>query len=94
MKNVLATTANHGENQSNPTLDEVESLTTTIPTPPLPSKGKGNFQEKAIGIFEKMTESSTNLMRCFDRNNELFQNLDNQFDRPINRNVELLDYSS
>ena len=33
MKHVLATIASHEENQSNSTPDEVESLTTTIPTP-------------------------------------------------------------
>ena len=85
MKHVSATTASHEENQSNSTPDEVKSLTTTIPTPPSTSKGKGNFQERAIGIFEKMAENNTNLMKCFERNNELFQNLDNQFDRLINK---------
>ena len=71
MKHVSTTTASHGENQSNSILDEVESLTTTIPTPPSISKGKGNFQKRAIGIFEKMTEDSMNHMKCFERNNEL-----------------------
>ena len=52
MKHVSATTASHEKNQSNSTPDEVESLITTIPTPPSTSKGKGNFQERAIGIFE------------------------------------------
>ena len=85
MKHVSDTTASHEENQSNSIPNEVESLTTTIPTPPSTSKGKGNFQEKAIRIFEKMAENSTNLMKCFERNNELLQNLDNQFDRLINK---------
>ena len=85
MKYVSETTASHRENQSNSTPDEVESLTTTIPTPPSTSKGKGNFQERAIGIFEKMAENSTNLMKCFEKNNELLQNLDNQCDCLINK---------
>ena len=71
MKHVSATTASHEENQSNSTPNEVESLTTTIPTPPSTSKDKGNFQKRAIGIFEKIAENSTNLMKCFERNNEL-----------------------
>ena len=85
MKHVSATTASHEENQSNSTPDEMESLTTTIPAPPLTSKGKRNFQERAIGIFEKMAENSTNFIKCFERNNELFQNLDTHFDRLINK---------
>ena len=85
MKHVSATTASHEENQTNSTPDEVESLTTTIPTSPSTSKGKGNFQKRAIGIFEKMAENNTNLMKCFERNNELLQNLDNQFDHLINK---------
>ena len=85
MKHVSATTASNGENQSNSTPDEMKSLITTIPTPPSTSKGKENFQERAIGIFEKMAENSTNLIKCFERNNELLQNLDNQFDRLINK---------
>ena len=32
MKHILATIASHEENQSNSTRDEVESLTTIIPT--------------------------------------------------------------
>ena len=63
MKHVLATTTSHRENQNNSIPDEVESLTTTIPTPPSTSKGKGNFQKRAIGIFEKMAKNSTNLMK-------------------------------
>ena len=85
MKHVSATTSSYGENQSNSTPNEVESLTTTIPTLPSTSKGKENFQERAIGIFEKMAKNSTNLMKCFERNNELLQNLDNQFDCLINK---------
>ena len=92
MKHVLATTASHRENQRNLTPDEVKSLITTIPTLPSTSKGMGNFQERAIGIFEKM--NSTNLMKCFERNNELFQNLDNQFDRLINKLYSSLCYST
>ena len=75
MKHVSATITSH----------EVESLTTTILTPPSTSKGKGNFQERAIGIFEKIIENSTNLMKYFERNNEHLQNLDNEFDRLINK---------
>ena len=85
MKHISATIASHEESQSNSIPDEVQSLTITIPTPPSTSKGKGNFQEKAIGVFEKMEENNTNLMKCFERNNELLQNLDNQFDRLINK---------
>ena len=33
MKHILATIASYGKNQSNSTSDEVESLTTTMPTP-------------------------------------------------------------
>ena len=51
MKHVSATTVSNEENQSNSTLDEVENLTTTIPTPPSTSNGKVNFEERAIGIF-------------------------------------------
>ena len=43
MKHVSASIASNGENQSNSTPDEVETLITTIPTPPSISKGKGNF---------------------------------------------------
>ena len=85
MNHVSATTASHGENQSNLTPDEVKSLTKTIPTLPATSKGKDNFQERAIGIFEKMAKNSTNLMKCFERNNEVFKKLDNQFDRLIKK---------
>ena len=43
MEHVLATTTSYEENQSNSILDEVESLTTTIPIPPSTSIGTGNF---------------------------------------------------
>ena len=85
MKHVLATITSYGENQSNSTPEEVESLTTTILIPPSTSKGKENFQQRTIRIFEKMAENSINLMKYFERNNELLQNLDNQFDRLINK---------
>ena len=75
MKHVSAITASYAENQNNSRSDEVESLTTTIPTFPSTLKGKGNFQERAIRIFEKMTENSTNFMKYFERNNELFSKL-------------------
>ena len=54
MKHVSVTTASYGKNQSNSTSDEVDSLTTTILTPPSTSKDKGNLQNRAIGIFKKM----------------------------------------
>ena len=85
MKHVSATTVSHEENKSNSIRDEVESLITTIPTLPSILKDKGNFQKRAIGIFGKMAKNSTNLMKCFERNNELLQNLDNQFDCLINK---------
>ena len=85
MKYILATTTNYEKNQSNSTLNEVESLTKTMPILPPTSKDKGNFQNRVIGIFENMVKNSTILMKCFERNNKLLQNLDNHFDRLINK---------
>ena len=65
----------YGENQNKSTLDELESLTTTMPTPQ--DKDKRNFQDRTIGIFEKMAENTTSLMKYFERNNKLLQNLHN-----------------
>ena len=57
MKYVLATIASYDKNQRNLTLDKVESLTTIMPILPSTSKDKGNFQNKVIGIFEKMAKN-------------------------------------
>ena len=88
MKFVLITIPNHEENQSNSTLDEVKTLTITMPVPPLSSKSKEKFQNKAIGIFEKMAENSTYLMICFERNNNFFRTL------TINLIISSINYST
>ncbi len=89
MKHVSATTTDNVEIQTNSAQD-VESaqtsttVTTTTMTTPT-SKGKQHFHDRAIDIFEKMAETSTGLMKFFERTNELLERVDYQFDRLINK---------
>jgi PAB1-binding protein PBP1 len=85
MKHVSATTNDHIQLQSNSTPDgDGESASTTIQSTPT-SKGKQTFHDRAIQIFEKMAETSTGLMKNFEKTNELLERVDHQFDRLINK---------
>ena len=75
MKHVFATTTSYEENQSNLTPDEVESLITTIPTSLLTSEGKGNFQERFIGFFEKMAKIAPILLNILKETISFFKTL-------------------
>lgn len=85
MKHVSATTTDNVEFQSNSTPDVESTPTTTTTTSTPTSKGKHNFHDRAIDIFEKMAETSTGLMKHFERTNELLERVDYQFDRLINK---------
>jgi hypothetical protein len=84
MKHVSATTTDNAQSQTNSVQEnEGAQISTTITTPT--SKGKQHFHDRAIDIFEKMAETSTSLMKNFERTNELLQRVDYQFDRLINK---------
>jgi hypothetical protein len=84
MKHISATTTDNMEFQANSSQDVESAPTSTIMTTPT-SKGKRNFHDRTIDIFEKMAETSTDLMKFFERINELLERVDYQFDRLINK---------
>ena len=77
VKHVSATTNDNSNNHSNSTLDrDIQQQSTTSGTPSSSSKGKQNFNDRAIDIFEKMAESSSTLLKHFKRTNELLERVD------------------
>jgi hypothetical protein len=58
---------------------------TSIPSSTSKSKGKQNFYDRAINIYEKMAEIGTDLMKEFERTNALLKRVDSQFDCLINK---------
>jgi len=83
MKHVSATTTNSEQIQTDMALDmENAPSSTNISTPT--SKGKQNFHDIAIQIFEKMAKTSTCLMKNFEKANKLLKRVDYQFDHLIN----------
>lgn len=85
MKHVLATTNASEEFQgSTPEVDSSPSSPPIVSTSSK-SKGKNHFHDRAIDIFEKMAETSTCLMKEFERTNALLERVDHQFDRLINK---------
>jgi len=91
MKHVSTTTIDHVQIKTNSTPD-VESAPTsttisisTIIVSTSTSKGKQNFHDRAIEIFEKIVETSTSLMKNFERTNELLERVDYQFNCLINK---------
>ncbi len=86
MKHVSATTTDQTDVDSNISPDEDDlSKSNLMSTPPSTSKGKQNFHSRAIDIFEKMAETSTSLIKNFERTNQLLERVDYQFDRLINK---------
>jgi hypothetical protein len=49
---------------------------TSTPSSTSKSKGKQNFHNRAIDIFEKMAETSTSLIKEFERINALLEKVD------------------
>ena len=85
-KHVSATTNDQADLDSNSSPNEDNLLKSSfMSTPPSTSKGKQNFHDRAIDIFEKMAETSTSLMKNFERTNQLLERVDFQFDRLINK---------
>ena len=84
MKHVSATTTDNADfhTNSSPDVDSTPSSTTMSTST---SKGKQKFHDRAIDIFEKIAETSTSLIKHFERTNELLERVDNQFDRLINK---------
>ncbi len=85
MKRVSATTDDTGEFQTSTTPNMINSPHSTSNTTPQRPKGKQAFNDRAIDIFEKMAETSSSLLKNFERTNELLERVDNQFDRLINK---------
>ncbi len=86
MKHVSATTTDQANFELNSSPEEdTLSKSTTGHTPPSSSKDKQNFHDRAIDIFERMAETSTSLMKNFERTNQLLERVDHQFDRLINK---------
>jgi len=84
MKHISATMTDNPKFPTNSSPDVKSALTlATMSTPT--SKSKHNFNDRAIDIFEKMAETSTSLMKKFERTNELLEKVDHQFDRLINK---------
>lgn len=85
MKHVSATTDNSKEIGENCTPDSTTDASIGDITPASSTKGKLNFHQKAIDIFEKMAENSVGLLKHFEKTNQLLERVDYQMDRLIDK---------
>jgi hypothetical protein len=86
MRHVSATTTDNMDfyNTSSPEMDSLPESTST-PSSTSKSKGKQNFHDRVIDIFEIMAETGTGLMKEFERKNCLLERVGSQFDCLINK---------
>jgi len=84
MKHISAITTNNCKFSTNFNPD-VESAPTSTTMSTSTLKGKQNFTDRAIDIYEKIAKISTSLMKNFEMTNELLEKVDYQFDHLINK---------